>query len=68
MQNETENSYQEVITKSERILLQSASSFTKSDSYGKVRPNTSKYFYTIFQVLPGFIDLFHSTADKKNAC
>ena len=54
--------------KSERILLQSASNFTKCDSYGKVKRNTSTYFYTILSVLPGFIDLFHSTADKKNAC
>ena len=47
IQNETENSYEEVITKSEKSLLQSASSFTKCDSYWEVRRNTFTYFYTI---------------------
>ena len=39
LKNETENSCYKVITKCDRLLLQSASGITKCDSYYKVRRN-----------------------------
>ena len=55
LQNETENSYQKFITKCDRGLLQSASSFTKCDhcyyNVPQVLQSVTGCYYKVRQVL-----------------